>query len=872
MYPYASRQTGSGSAFAQMMRRQKRMNSGGAANFPSLNRMNDSLLPPIVSQHPPVNPTTKTPSSSTGDTSYRELSEKTPPAELLRVIGELQRELNTRTDSVNAIQRNFERLSGMYRQDQAELARVTAELQGMKEASKDAVSSEKVLLAVQLELENIMEKYKKLQDDTERERQDYKAALSAPEIQQSTLREMCEGLSKEKASLSEQIETLELKYAQANANIADLEQKATLQTQEERQRQQSGVRALVRRVGTAIKECVDAIEASVSTVGFPRVPSNEGGNPTEAAGDVSKNADRIDAEVWEPWMETAAQDLLSSLKVISPTVQHVLSTTCKAVSELNFSLVVQSTIEPAEAGSRRQLEELEAHGRGVLQRLQQSAHGLLDTMPCTLAKAKVNLEEHERRSKERCDWLRSCAHEFALWSETVLHDVCDKHLDLLDSYVNSKGQVMLDIALAGQSYAKTQEQRACQMSIKVHEVEGRLAEAIRDYEKQIKTIQANHTCTLADRKQVESHLKAQHSLEMKQLREHLQQSLQQKEQLLNETKRDFEQTVQSLKAQLDRLQLTNSHTEEQRRMEWGRVIEIMNSETTARMVILDEENVRRLSEERAVGATLVELAVANYRRIHFSQQAAFGELMHAEEQKRCALYFEEYQDRLSVVQYFWRVQSRRLESTHKDDMAAVRRDEAARLLDIIQSRDRQHLCELDELLKQLEATRVAESELRAELTTLRGSLKTEQTANEKKQRAVISAVGCLLSAEEASESAYSCLSCLKLLRAPRTCVPCGHTFCSPCLLEHPRNKGEIAAGRENVGGRPRHGTSWFCPECKMRNVEGVVSTRALEELATKFTYKTKVLRDVLAYLGPGAAEAGSALEAPPNGNGVSLPS
>ena len=39
----------------------------------------------------------------------------------------------------------------------------------------------------------------------------------------------------------------------------------------------------------------------------------------------------------------------------------------------------------------------------------------------------------------------------------------------------------------------------------------------------------------------------------------------------------------------------------------------------------------------------------------------------------------------------------------------------------------------------------------------------------------------LTKAEESTEGAFTCFACMGLYRSPVTCVPCGHSFCTPCM-------------------------------------------------------------------------------------------
>ncbi|KAG5484524.1 hypothetical protein LSCM1_07900 [Leishmania martiniquensis] len=128
-------------------------------------------------------------------------------------------------------------------------------------------------------------------------------------------------------------------------------------------------------------------------------------------------------------------------------------------------------------------------------------------------------------------------------------------------------------------------------------------------------------------------------------------------------------------------------------------------------------------------------------------------------------------------------------------------------------------------------------------------------------------------AESATESTCSCTLCLRLYCQPLACVPCGHIYCAQCLLRHPRNRSLCsitssltsavsASGGESGAADARGGievaqwlhsksdphASLFCPECASASVRTVVELRALGELAAKYDYKKRSLALLLAGL------------------------
>lgn len=97
----------------------------------------------------------------------------------------------------------------------------------------------------------------------------------------------------------------------------------------------------------------------------------------------------------------------------------------------------------------------------------------------------------------------------------------------------------------------------------------------------------------------------------------------------------------------------------------------------------------------------------------------------------------------------------------------------------------------------------------------------------------------VMAAEEAMEASLTCYACVKTLVEPRTCTPCGHTFCAACL------KCEMGAGGEHLMAA--------CPECNGQPGR-VLTVKQLSTCVSKFAYQ----RQTLAELQVGAATAAAA--------------
>nr|CCC89417.1 conserved hypothetical protein [Trypanosoma congolense IL3000] len=129
----------------------------------------------------------------------------------------------------------------------------------------------------------------------------------------------------------------------------------------------------------------------------------------------------------------------------------------------------------------------------------------------------------------------------------------------------------------------------------------------------------------------------------------------------------------------------------------------------------------------------------------------------------------------------------------------------------------------------------------------------------------------LLVAEEATECAFSCGLCMHLLKSPLTCVPCGHTFCEECLLKLPQNvrgvraastietaapmkdkeSSELLGGVVSLDSDKRPFSLRHCPECGSGNCNMTMRVQVVDVFSGNLNYRRKdtaLLRSILAMM------------------------
>ena len=102
----------------------------------------------------------------------------------------------------------------------------------------------------------------------------------------------------------------------------------------------------------------------------------------------------------------------------------------------------------------------------------------------------------------------------------------------------------------------------------------------------------------------------------------------------------------------------------------------------------------------------------------------------------------------------------------------------------------------------------------------------------------------LLSFEEACEPNYSCEACIQVMKDPVICAPCGHAYCKECLVTANAKKGKRPDGKLT-----------FCPECDASTVSYVLPSRTLDLLTGKFAMRKMALQDMATLLERVAAKA-----------------
>ena len=98
------------------------------------------------------------------------------------------------------------------------------------------------------------------------------------------------------------------------------------------------------------------------------------------------------------------------------------------------------------------------------------------------------------------------------------------------------------------------------------------------------------------------------------------------------------------------------------------------------------------------------------------------------------------------------------------------------------------------------------------------------------------AMRSVMAAEEAMEACLKCVACQQPMESPKTCTPCGHTFCAKCIPPPSPRTREACAHAD--------GEMAACPQCG-GPPSRVVAVPSLAGVANKFATQKKVLEQSL---------------------------
>lgn len=183
------------------------------------------------------------PSGKTRPVPYS-ISPDTPPQELLHIIKTLQQELDERTISVNAIQRNFERLASMYQTSQKEMEILREAHEQSLRAADAEDAAQKVLRALQMEMQQQLDAHQVLRATCAKEREE--AHAREAQLQATLSRVQQQLKEREEEDLQQQKRWSEMEEKQEKSSAAQhhrmamaidaVRQKESVQRQEEAER------------------------------------------------------------------------------------------------------------------------------------------------------------------------------------------------------------------------------------------------------------------------------------------------------------------------------------------------------------------------------------------------------------------------------------------------------------------------------------------------------------------------------------------------------------------------------------------------------------------------------------------------------------
>lgn len=759
----------------------------------------------------------------------REISLLTPPKELLAVVAELQMELRARTDSVNAIQRNFQRLNALYQKDRAEHARTAEELLARANASREAEGAHNVnAAAMRAQIESLLEEYRSLEESTTLALLARQESLEAAELQVIEAKRAQVQLEGERGVLEAALSTRTAALHKLEEALADAQRDAA-----------AGVRLQSQTTENWYHTIVQLVEAVAAALGDDVTQRSAEGQaaPLEVPAVVPDNPmDWINSEL-----------LPKLLRKIQMQTQRLAALRRTALEQDGYRAVW--------------LTEAESHGRRVLKVAEAMARqwASLALQGLTLASREM-AGAQEMASK--CDDMWTRLHgELDMMSQSQAA-LASSHWEELLASVEAQlaenfrvasqraaaGEAALQVEMASLHTQMDAERRRHAQGDRA--LAARLQQSERDcanYRNRLQELEAAQQAHVAATALARSQLESSFCEEQSRVSAELSRA-----------------KLQLLAAEREAAQLRSQHNAAQ--THWCALQHCVSLQVDARLTILTDESSEWGAIQRGATQHYVQVMQGEAATVAV-QRRALADTMAEESAQRAAvvtayalqLQHEAYQHWPHTLAVKL---TQRAAAAEQEAAAAQASQERCVLLEAARVASLQDdLSRLQDQLHGMDANnKMLESELRLTKEALRASA--SHTVDH--QRLVQQSIQRIVAAEEASESTYSCLLCLELFTKPRTCVPCGHTFCEACFLNHPKNR-KIAAGMNAtqwIGASPtaklaapsvEAGTPFYCPECRLHNATGVVETRSLSDLRAKFGYKRQALQDILNTLRGAAA-------------------
>lgn len=762
------------------------------------------------------------------------ITNSTTSKELIHIIKTLQEELDQRTISVNAIQRNFERLGTMYKANQEELERLREALQQCQSEAQTSNSEEKLLGAMKLELESLMHRHEVLKAELEEQCKVSSERQYQFELETQQQKELMQVSQQKITALSSE---LEQKNKEIEQMFNDNEKKIKNMEIVQRQREMELTEGNNQRrasIETLLRTVVELYSTHTSSVLAPYLEqiqkAHTGNGPVtstsftlresqsaleqwvdlfqvflRAPHDQLKDEKRKDLQEHERWS-------VFSIGLLQNTLEEHKQGVGKPILEFTGDVLYRFTAfrhQIAHDFRKRteQSQHTETQLRSEIQKLQQASgedrQDLLALHNVEVSSLKEQLLLISEQLNAKCDALRLVEMER------------DQAMDA--SRVN---KMELEKALAN---LKSNEQDHAEEINKMRE----------KHREEINKAQLDFTHQQSKREEeLQKHIRA--------LQANLQAALEQSQVSSKSLLAEHETLVISLQKKV--ISQFEALFESFRSVENSARRSIMHEEGEERQMIYAESH-KRITERKLKWIEAIW-------KIQEGESLARADLK-LEEVTHCAGIVFSLSSAIHQESNEIRWKSKITESERKEEH--LRHQFTKKEKECIALRE-EHKKDLARISKNFEKELSEAKLLENRCNTLEQELRNAKVEIEKQhvdafqiQKSTMASVQCLIAAEEASESTYSCPLCFQLFQQPLTCTPCGHTFCENCIKKHPRNLSVFKG--DNSGLNSGHmKASFFCPECRSHCCDGLLETKCILDLSSKFQYKKKILRDIVTSL------------------------
>ncbi|KAG5483659.1 hypothetical protein CUR178_08326 [Leishmania enriettii] len=790
------------------------------------------------------------------------ITDETPRAELLAIIVQLQADLAQRADSVNAIQRNFERLSSMHYAEQLELQRLRLCAKTRREAEPDSREVEnrqhesalakmrQSMREQQAASAQLEEQLKALRWTCALQRDVSRLIAAHTEGFQEVLQEEAAALLQlhvsavtERAGIcARHAETQQLLLCTGVAQLLADHHAQVLPgsiqggaTETQQQRETSGevsAAAILERVRQCLCEAVEAVRH--------RVAAAQEADLKRALAEAESQRSREEAQrvrgeaLHLRLLATEAEERRGRCALLFGELQ------ARAVAQQTFAevRVLRRKAEEAEAATRSSREATAALlTRRVLDWCAAAEVRLVDFQQTVETSTKEAARELDKR-------LQETEQELLLRERKRTQDLHEMQMEAMRAdWVRQNDAVQLahEVQLAhvrNDLSAQTQLAEDRRVAAERHSrtIEDALIQQKREHTEEVRAVEAHWRSAISDAVRDCERRWATEQVEYQERQSACARAVLELVVDLLRTRVHYVYQEQDERATLCR----SYWSDETRRLRGEQAATTQRCVTAA--VLL--ERIEHQTQDEVASRTLLSASAseewtalggrerAHRAQVHHALSVAAAAAKLGEVRAEAAKQAEKWRQRLEKLQ-------KDLREAKEERLAAMQRGSDAVL---------------------------AAQEVQVELHRLRQDFTAYRCG-------VSAAAHRIEVTESATESACCCCRCLELYCQPVACVPCGHIYCASCLLRHPRNRplwgltsssasaGGASSGESGAAGA-RAGievaqwlrsksdpyASLFCPECASANVSTVVELRALGELAAKHDYKKRSLAVLLAEL------------------------